>query len=572
MSSELAVETPDLEAEARHAFLPDSPFRLAPETPETPPSLGVIVYNRLAFGPRPGDLAAFQALGADDGARLAAWLAEQLSPTPDPAWVPGQPDPYLDAAYKAKRDAAGFATLGKTLQQQWVDHQVGGLTPSRPADETRLVTLMRMTYSRWQLHEVLADFWMNHFNVYAFESPNRSVFVHYDRDAIRPHLTGNFRDMLEAVAKSTAMLYYLDNYTNTRSGPNENWARELFELGTLGAENYYGVQPQANVPQEGVWPPGLPGAGMARPAGYVDADVYEAARCFTGWGVNTATGLYAYNDSNHDRFQKAVLSKGMINLPADQPAERDGQDVLDLLASHPGTGRYVVRKLCRRLVADDPPASLVDPVAALFTSLWQAPDQLRQVVEAIVLAPEFSDAWGGKSKRPVEYVVAAMRAVDANWFFGYSAQDPLTIEADTSSLLFRLSRAGHTLFNRIPPDGFPDHRQAWSGSNSRVQCWRLAGWLVDQDIDGVSGTDDFRLDVIGQTVASPARSPNQIADFWIDRLFGRPLATADRAAVVAFMADGGGLDTPLDLTVSAVKRRLRSLYALLLMLPDFLIK
>lgn len=548
----------------------------APATP--PPSLALAVFNRCAFGPRPGDLAAFEALGPDDDSRLAAWVAAQLSP-----------NDANDPDFIARRDgnaglgipSPGFTTIGKTLEQLWADHRIAGQQSSRPADETRLLTYTRMVYSQWQLREVLVDFWMNHFNVYGFETYTRETLVHWDRDVIRPRVFGNFRDLLEATAKSTTMLYYLDNYTNTRTGPNENYARELFELHTLGAENYLGVANPLAVPPGGPWPAGAANAGDPAPAGYVDNDVYEAARCFTGWGVNSTTGLYAYTDANHDRFSKVVLNFGTLNFPADQGFEVDGLQVLDLLAAHPGTGRFVARKLCRRLIADQPPQALVDTVAAVFTDNWQAPDQLRQVYEAILLSDEFKNTWGEKVKRPVELVVSAMRAIGANWLFGWSSQTGPTMESDTSSLMTRVLRAGHNLFARVPPDGFPDRIAAWSSSNTRVQCWRLAGWLVDQDIDGSSATDDFRLPVIAATHAAfpivppatvPKASANQLVDFWIERLLGRPLPEVEREEIVDFMAVGASPNAQFDLTQSAVKNRMRSMVALILMTPSFLTK
>lgn len=531
------------------------------------PSMAVLALNRAGFGPRPGDVAAFEALAGNDTDRLAAWVAEQVAPDPDESvdvelhqrrnGLGGYPDP-------------GFTTLGKTLQQLWVDHRLGDQGGSRPATEVRLLTLMRMAYSKWQLREVMVDFWFNHFNVYGFETYTRETLVHYDRDVLRPHVFGNFRDLLEAVARSTAMLYYLDNYTNTAAGPNENYARELFELHALGAENYLGTGPQAAVPQTDTWPSGAPHAGAA-PAGYVDADVYEAARCLTGWGVDGDTGLFEYTDSNHDRFQKSVLNAGVVNIFADQVAEKDALDVFDLLAAHPGTGRHVARKLCRRLVGDDPPQSLVDLAADTFTLAWQDADQIKQVVETILLSSEFEASWGAKTKRPVEFAVSAIRACDGDFFFGYTNQDPLTIESDTNSLLSRLSLSGHTLFSWHPPNGFPDVAAAWIGTNPRVQCWRIAGWLVDQDVDGSSATDDFRLDVIGATVGAALATPNEIVDWWIDRIFGRPSDPIDRDILVSYLAAGGNPANPLDLgTVNnASRRRLRMLVGLMFMSPEF---
>ena len=207
-----------------------------------------------------------------------------------------------------------------------------------------------------------------------------------------------------------------------------------------------------------------------------------------------------------------------------------------MLAAHPGTGRYLARKLCRRLISDEPPQALVETIGDLFTAQWQAPDQLKQVYEAILLSPEFKTTWGEKIKRPVEFSVSALRATNANWNFGYSSQDPLTVESDTSSFISRQSKTGHNLFARVPPDGFGDREAVWSGTNTRLQCWRLGSWLIDQDIDGSSSTDDFRLDILGQTYAAFPALPHQatseeLVDFWIGRVFRRDdrAGTARRA-------------------------------------------
>ena len=541
------------------------------------PGLAIVALNRMGFGPRPGDVAAFNALGADDDARLAAYVAQQLNPDPVAA---------NDTEYHQRRNGLagypnpGFTTLGKSLTQLWQDHQTGGTQRGRPVEETRLNTYLRMVYSKWQLREVLADFWLNHFNIYGFEMYTQETFVHYDRDVIRPSIFGNFRTMLEAVTRSTSMLYYLDNYTNTRNGPNENWARELFELMTLGAENYYGVGSQDQVPVWAgvVWPAGTASAGDPIPAGYVDNDVYETARAFTGWGVSSTLGTFLYSAGNHDIFQKAVLSFGQVNIQPNQADEKDGEDVLTMLAAHPGTGRYIARKLCRRLISDEPPQVLVEAIGDLFTAQWQAPDQLKQVYEAILLSDEFKTTWGEKIKRPVEFSVSAMRAANANWNFGYSSQDPLTVESDTSSFLSRQSRTGQNLFARVPPDGYGDREELWSGTNTRLQCWRLGSWLIDQDIDGSSATDDFRLDILGQTYAAFPALPHQatseeLVDLWIGRVFRRDIEPEQRDELIDFMAQGNSPTLKLNLDASSsVRARLRALVGLMFMTPEFFLK
>ena len=507
----------------------------------TTPSLAGIVLNRAGFGPWPGDLAAFEALGATDDQRLQAWVDMQL----DPASIPD-----VDCDWRLAN--SGYTTLGKPLGQLWADHVV----PSPPWDvrlrpfwETQRATFTRAVYSRRQLNEVLADFWHNHFNVFGEDFNHGPVFVHHDRDVIRPHMLGNFRVMLEAVAKSTAMLYMLDNYTSSVAGPNENFARELFELHTLGAENYLGVMRQDEVPVD----------AQGRPVGYVDADVFEATRCFTGWSVANGssgapnTGAFHYRPTWHDRFQKSVLR---VFIPPDQADMMDGAVVLDTLAAHPGTARFVSRKLCRRFIGDSPSQTTVDAIAALFHAQRNAPDQLRQVVRAILLSAEFRATWGAKVKRPFEVMVSAMRAA--------AAQFPFVLgHPDSDGFAWFFGHAGQQLFNRRSPDGYPDNRDAWLAPNPRVGCWRLCTWLMNEP-----GAGTYYLDVVAQTPLA-ARSANQITDFWIDRVFGRVLSAAERTAAVTFMAQGADPAAALPWN-DAVKHRVRALVGLLFWSPEFL--
>jgi uncharacterized protein (DUF1800 family) len=508
------------------------------------PPVAVIALNRLAFGPRPGDLSAFQALGSSDEERLYAYIDQQLDP-----------GSINDSVLEARLAEAAFTTLEKSLAQLWADHMVNNLGSyslrTLPLREVERALFIRAVHSRRQLVEVLADFWHNHFSVYGWDFYAAPTWVHYDRDVIRGHLLGNFREMLEGVATSPAMLYYLDNYTNSRAGPNENWARELFELHTLGAENYLGVRRQNEVPRD----------GNGRPVGFVDDDVYEATRCFTGWTVANSTsgpggntGLFLYRDDWHDRFQKTVLGRF---IPADQEALQDGRDVLDVLAAHPGTGRFICRKLCRRLIGDDPPENVVQSAAALFVEQKDAPDQLKQVVRHILRSPEFRTTWGQKVKRPLEAVVSALRAADADWVIKIG-------DGDSDSFMYSYGQCGQPPFAWAGPDGYPDVKDAWQSTPSLVMRWRMFNWLITVTDD----LSNYRLDLVGQTPAG-TRTPNELADFWIDRILGRALAATDRQIIVDFMAQGrnADLDLPLD-TDSEVKDRLRTMVALIMMSPD----
>lgn len=519
-------------------------------TPEVPQA-AIIALNRMGFGPRPGDIAAFNALGGTPQARMAAYVSQQL-----------QPDTIDDSELEGRLSAAGFESVGlsndpdtylATLWDWYINDGApsGNTSSSWPRDELTRATFMRSMYSRRQLQQVMADFWLNHFNVYINDSSFvRATYAHLDL-IVRQNAFGNFRTLLGAVTRSSAMLYYLDNYTSSNAGPNENFSRELFELHTLGSENYLGTMDQNQVPTD---PDGVP-------IGYVDADVFESTRCFTGWSFSQGidgdgdTGLFYYRASWHDRFQKTVLG---VFLPQDQDDLVDGNVVLDILASHPGTGRHIARKLCRRFISDDPPQSVVDAAAAVFTAQWEAPDQLAQVMETILLSTEFRSTWGEKVKRPYEVAVSALRACGAD--FTLRMEDN-----DTNSFLFRYDDIGQELFNWPAPNGFPDVRAAWMRMTPRVMSWRLCTWLIDFDDDN----DQFYLDVLAQTPGS-VRSANALADFWIGRVLGRPMDPEDRDQIVQFMGQGINPDFDLNFNDEDTRDRVRSMVGLIMMSPDFL--
>ena len=198
------------------------------------PDLARIILNRLEFGPLPEDWQRFADLGQNDDQRLAAFLDEQL-----------HPDKIEDTELETRMKKSGFKTLEKSLTKLYEEHIVNNPYGDNdekhwqwfnlPADETVEATFLRAVYSRKQLQEVLADFWHNHFNVFGWHEELAPLFASYDRDVIRTHLFGNFRQFLEAVASHPSMLYYLDNRSNSDAGPNENYARELLELHYAGS-------------------------------------------------------------------------------------------------------------------------------------------------------------------------------------------------------------------------------------------------------------------------------------------------------------------------------------------------
>jgi len=304
------------------------------------------------------------------------------------------------------------------------------------------------------------------------------------------------------------------------------------------------------------------GNGIA--VGFVDEDVFSVARCLTGWSIDgdpwwdpyTGNGGYLYRHDWHDLSAKNFLG---VQLPANQPPEKDFMDVMDILAAHPGTGRFVARKLCRRLIGDFPPQSVVDTAAAVFTAQAAASDQLAQVVRTILLSDEFRATWGGKVKRPFEIVTSAMRAASAD--FPFIEGDP-----DTDTFRWLYYNTGQQLFAWHPPNGYPDVGPAWMSSSPRVMAWRLTNWLIDAE----DGSGNYRLDTLAAT--PPAiRSANNLADFWIDRTLGRGMSSAARQEIVEFMAQG--INPDFDLPVDSdpdIRERLQAMVGLIFMAPEFL--
>ncbi|MCB0101870.1 MAG: DUF1800 domain-containing protein [Anaerolineales bacterium] len=520
------------------------------QTQLPPVPMAILALSRLTFGIRPGDVDAFNTLGSSDDERLLNFINQQLTP-----------DTLDDSDFENRYNNAGFETLYKSHEQIYADHIASNPYDSnddaywewysKPAYELADATVLRAVHSKKQLVELLADFWHNHFNVYFWQDDGVPLLASYNRDVLRTHMLGNFRQMLEAVAKHPSMLYYLNQNNSSDAGPNENFARELFELHTLGAENYLGVRDPNSVEKDA--------NGIA--IGYVDNDVYEAARCFTGWRIDDdlgdwedgieKTGNFLYYKPWHDRFNKLVLGR---YIPADQEDLKDGYDVLDLLASHPGTARHIARKLCRRFISDVPPESLVQAAADTFLQYKDAPDQLKRVMETILLSAEFKASWGGKVKRPFEAAMSMMRALNSDF-----TRIP-------GGVHWMLGLMGQALFERRPPDGYPDTREAWANSMSLLFEWNFAVGLTENWLDDDDTGYKIRSDVMAQTPAE-IRSASSLADYWIQRILNRSLPEASRNAVVAVMAQEYGWDETL--TEEHVQYVLPAMIEVILMSPDF---
>jgi uncharacterized protein (DUF1800 family) len=561
-------------------YPPPSPLRSrsrreAADEPASPapPPLGVLLYTRAGFGPTGPDLAAFQALGATDPERLEAWVTRQL-----------QPGAIADPDCDAKLAAGAYATLGKTFDQLWQDHYLPDNAWDerlQPATETELATWTRAVYSKRQLLESLVHFWHNHFNAYAYEFVAGPLWVHWDRDVVRAHAFGNFRQMLEAAAQAPVMLVYLDNYVNFADGgvgySNENYARELLELHTLGATASFGRIPRSQVPVD----------EQGRPLGYCEEDVQDVARALTGWTFDIDWESWRWGGGNsghpvrvdalHSTEAKRVLG---VDLAAGRGALADGQQLFDVIAAHPATGRFLATKLCRRLVGDFPPADLVASAAALWTSLWQSPTQIAQVVHHILVErPEFAATWGEKIKRPFEIAVSALRAMGTGVrFFQQVPAPPDWNDWDpdfqrTAALHWMFEPAGQVLFGWQPPNGPPDVRAAWQCATPRVALWRLVDWMIETD-DAGNGVFAGIIPWTLNNLPAGERSANAVVDAWLWRVFHHGVPAPDRAQLLEFMSQGFNPDLDLPLTTNDWpyywQDRLIALVGLIFMSPEFL--
>ncbi|HLL84848.1 MAG TPA: DUF1800 domain-containing protein, partial [Longimicrobium sp.] len=406
----------------------------------------VHLLERATWGVRRDELAEVLRMGTD------TWLERQLHPERiDDAGMPARLARFPAATASpsqlmrdyprvqaARRDSMARAAGGDTSGARRAQ---GARRPARILAELAGARLQRAVYTERQLEDVVADFWFNHFNVFFGKGADRYLVGDYERAAIRPHVFGRFRDLLGATAAHPAMLVYLDNARSTAAdsaaammtgrrtrGINENYARELLELHTLGVNG-----------------------------GYTQQDVGEVARAFTGWTVGNAgygarrqrgEPRFVFRRALHDAGAKTVLGRP---LPAGRGIE-DGIEVLDLLARHPATARHVARKLAGRFVADDPPQRLVDELAAVFA---RTGGDLREVTRALFRSPEFARARGAKTRTPFEFVAGTLRATGAE-------------VRPSRELLQTLRELGQLPYAATPPTGYIHDSAEWTSGGAML--------------------------------------------------------------------------------------------------------
>ena len=461
------------------------------------------VVNRIAFGPRPGkegepgDVVKIREMG------LQRYIDQQLHPDRIPDSDMGARLAGLETIGMSSREIVERFELPQLearrerREQQSVAGDKSDQTPKGPNDvqqkANRVVLelseqkLLRSIYSERQLQEVLTDFWFNHFNVDARKGRDRFMLTEYERDAIRPHVLGTFRDLLEATAKSPAMLFYLDNWMSADpAGPHADMSQPLAGGGPVRRGRFGGggfgfpvpQPPRQNAEQGKKAPKGL-NENYGRElmelhtlgvdGGYTQKDVTEVARAFTGWTIqNPRQGAgFRFEPRIHDTGEKVVLGH-RIKAGGGMG---DGEQVLDILATHPSTARFIATKLARRFVSDTPPPALVDRAAARFR---ETRGDLREVMRTILTSPEFlsPDAFRVKVKTPLEFVASALRTTGAD------VQNALP-------LVRTMQQLGMPLYFCQPPTGYKDTADGWVNTGAIVGRMNFALALASNKLPGV---------------------------------------------------------------------------------------
>lgn len=439
--------------------------------------------GRVTFGPTAGERARVARIG------LEAFVEEQLAYT-------GLDNTAADLRLRQ------FDTLGLKANElfEYGNKLFDDLDKQPVVSELRQATLVRQVYSPRQLYELMVEFWSDHFNISVDKGDCWYLKTVDDREVIRRHALGNFRDLLWASAHSPAMLVYLDNQVNEKSHPNENYAREVMELHTLSVHG-----------------------------GYTQPDVMELARCLTGWTVKQHfwLGEFEFQADLHDDGTKSVL--GLSIEPAGQA---EAERVVETLAAHPATARFIAAKLARRFVADDPPAALVDKAAARFLETrGDIPAVLRVILfDGLPLAQP-------KYKRPVNFVVSALRMLNGHLGDGWGLNKP------GRPVLDMLGRMGQTLFGWPTPDGYPDTAARWAGN--LLPRWQFALALARNEIDGAS------LDLPGLLKSAGAAGPRPAVDQLSRLLLGVPLDGSARDDLIAALRAAGADDDSLPQIITA---------------------
>jgi uncharacterized protein (DUF1800 family) len=460
------------------------------ETPLTAPDALVHFMNRTSFGIRQAEYQAAAAMGYE------TFVESQLKPNPGAASA-------VENAIKGALPSINMTGAQLYAAYPPVDNQ-----DFVALAELRAATLLRQLFSPNQLFEVMVEFWTDHFSIEHIHGFDRIAKTIDDQD-IRKNAMGKFKDLLNASARSPAMLFYLDNYVNVKNGAQENYARELLELHTLGVDGGYG-----------------------------EVDVKNVARAFTGWSFNRTQISFVFNARNHDTDAKAVLD---LELAKNRGVE-DAQDVLNMLAAHPSTAKFIATKLVRRFVSDTPPENLVSKVQAEFL---KTQGDVTAMLRVIFNSLEFVASADLKVKRPQEYVQSLLRVTDAK----------LTGNTYIRALGAVYEGLGHVWSNWAAPNGYPDVASYWINSTAWLGRWNFV-------FAALEGRLDRGITIDLTALAGSAKTADALIDRLSERLLRRKLSQTDRAALLASTADGSASN--VELRADVLSSRTRELAALLL--------
>ncbi len=484
------------------------------------PDLAALLANRAMFGPRPEDVEGIRSQGA------AQWIEEQLDYE------------SIDSSEVEDRLEQNLTTLA--LSPRELLSHIDEDYRYTPRDELRLAMLYRMVFSPRQLYEVMVEFWSDHFAIYHMQNQCEYLKTVDDREVIRKHALGSFKDLLTASATSPAMLNFLDNDVSTKARPNENYAREVMELHTLGV------------------------AVDEDP--YSERDVKQVALCFTGWTWNRRRenqdwGEFVYNDNAHWQGSKEVLG---TTIPA-AGGIQDGHRVIDILVDHPATPRFLSEKLVRRFVTDDPLGQTPDLVDRVAEAYVRTRGDLKEMVRTILFSREFADSfasYGGRLSRPIDLLVRQLRALDI-------PPERFTLATrGTGSTPYRnsmtvLGALGQVPFNWPDPDGYPDVRGRWVGASPLLTRWNLGLAMTGSGEGSARFIPGF---LPAQQTPSDLSTAGEVVDYWIDRLIHRPMLDEDRQRVIDFLTENGDESTPV---TGGVARRVPMMISLIIDSPYF---
>jgi len=404
--------------------------------------------------------------------------------------------------HTAINDSALEATLSGLMTLSMNPTTLFPLQPSMISNELTDATIRRAAFSNRQLYQRMVEFWTDHFNIDINVGECRYVKTVDDRTVVRAHALGSFRTLLDASAHSPAMLHYLDNDTSTVTRPNENYARELLELHTMGTDG-----------------------------GYTQADVEQVARCFTGWGMQSRAaglnaGLFRYNPNAHNTTQKVIFDNTPQRrvIPARSAAAgiQDGLDVLDALLTHPSTARFIAKKLTRWFIGEDAPQSLINSVAATFSA---TNGDIKAMIRT-ALAPNALASATPKLKRPFHIFMSGLRSLP-------------TLVSSTSTLRSLLDAAGHRPFYWGPPDGYPDTTVYWSGF--LVSRWNFGASLMFVSNGGNPGISGVMVDV--STFLDGLDTVDEMMTRIAEALYGGEMPTAERARIAQYLSVSSGSQT-----------------------------